>query len=55
MPVARISNVETAATLGALEYAFVAATEADLAAVRAEPAPDAVVDAEADDLEGEEP
>ncbi|HRT05571.1 MAG TPA: rod shape-determining protein MreC [Kiritimatiellia bacterium] len=48
--------IELAADLGKLEYAFVAATEKDLAAVRAAPVPpDAVLDDESGYLEGEDP
>lgn len=47
--------IDSAAGLGALEYAFVAATEADLAAVRTEPAEEAWAAEEAGPLEGEEP
>ena len=47
---------ELAADLGKLEYAFVAATEKDLAAVRVETVPpDVVLDEEADYREGEDP
>lgn len=46
--------IVSAASLGALEYAFVAATEADLASVRG-PAPEAAIGGEADAPEGEEP
>jgi rod shape-determining protein MreC len=46
--------IDSAAKLGELEYAFVAATEADLALARVE-APDAHADAETDPPEGEEP
>lgn len=47
--------IDSAANLGELEYAFVAATEADLAAAAPVAAPDAIVDAEANALEGEAP
>ena len=48
--------IDSAAKLGELEYAFVAATEKDLAAARAAaPAADAVIDAETGPMEGEEP
>ena len=46
--------IDSAANLGELEYAFVAATEADLAAARTE-VPDEWIDAEEGSLEGEEP
>ena len=48
--------IELAADLGKLEYAFVAATEKDLAAVRGTPVPaDVVLDDETGYLEGEDP
>ena len=48
--------IEAAAALGQLEYAFVAATERDLAAVHpATVSSDGIVDAEGGPLEGEEP
>jgi rod shape-determining protein MreC len=48
--------IHSAANLGELEYAFVAATEADLASARPEPAAaDTVIDAESNALEGEAP
>ena len=46
--------IDSAANLGELEYAFVAATEADLAAARPE-VPAEWIDAEEGSLEGEEP
>ena len=46
--------IDSAANLGELEYAFVAATEADLAAARTE-APAEWIDADEGSLEGEEP
>ena len=50
------ARIELAADLGKLEYAFVAATEKDLAAARAESVPaDVVLDAETGFLEGEGP
>ena len=50
------ARIELAADLGKLEYAFVAATEKDLAAVRVETVPpDVVLDEEADYREGEDP
>jgi rod shape-determining protein MreC len=47
--------IDSAANLGELEYAFVAATEADLAAARVAAAPDVVIDDEAVPREGEDP
>ncbi len=48
--------IDSAADLGELEYGFVAATEKDLAAARAEPpAADTAIDDEGDSPEGEEP
>lgn len=50
------ARIELAADLGKLEYAFVAATEKDLAAVRVAPVPaDVVLDDETGYLEGEDP
>ena len=50
------ARIELAADLGKLEYAFVAATEKDLAAVRGTPVPaDVVLDEETGYLEGEDP
>ena len=50
------ARIELAADLGKLEYAFVAATEKDLAAARVETVPvDVVLDDEAGFLEGEDP
>jgi rod shape-determining protein MreC len=46
--------IDSVANLGELEYAFVAATEADLATARVA-APETVVDDESNALEGEEP
>lgn len=48
------AEIDSAADLGALEYAFVAATEQDLAAVLVPP-PDGVPEVEAGPAEGEEP
>ena len=50
------ARIELAADLGKLEYAFVAATEKDLAAARVTPVPaDVVLDEETGYLEGEDP
>ncbi|MGD9612786.1 MAG: rod shape-determining protein MreC, partial [Kiritimatiellia bacterium] len=50
------ARIELTADLGKLEYAFVAATEKDLAAARVEPLPvDVVLDDESGFLEGEGP
>jgi rod shape-determining protein MreC len=50
------ARIELTADLGKLEYAFVAATDRDLAAAQVEPVPaDVVLDAETGFLEGEAP
>jgi hypothetical protein len=47
--------IDSVADLGELEYAFVTATEADLASVRPEVPENVVADGEMGSLEGEDP